>query len=164
MQCEKPGCVGVARTTSLDEWDAYFSLRDKSTFRPTSLSCRHYNCIAWAAGDSKRRWEHQAGYKWPKAPRTEDIESLVAVFAGLGYSKCDDGSLEAGFEKVVLYVHFLRPRWTHAARQLPNGMWTSKIGHLEDVQHRTPECLQSGDYGRVHSYMRRATSPAIEPG
>ena len=30
---------------------------------------------------------------------------------------------------------------THAARQLNSGEWTSKLGRLEDVRHKSPDVL-----------------------
>lgn len=121
----------------------------------TSGPTDEYNCIAWAAGDTSRWWSYPPGYYWPAAPRTPLIESLVAVFVGLGYQTCDDGALEDGFEKVALYLK--GALWTHAARQLPNGLWTSKLGPDEDIQHETPEALCGDLYGLVHCIMRRAS-------
>ena len=43
---------------------------------------------------------------------------------------------------------------THAARQLPDGSWTSKLGQNIDVQH-TIFSIQDGDYGSVAVFMRR---------
>ena len=44
---------------------------------------------------------------------------------------------------------------THAARQLPNGKWTSKLGKAEDVEHESPEDVAGGVYGEVVQFMRR---------
>jgi hypothetical protein len=57
-------------------------------------------------------------------------------------------------EKVALYGStFL---YTHAARQLLNGKWTSKLGRSVDIEHDTPDDLAGGVYGEVQQYMRRA--------
>ena len=45
--------------------------------------------------------------------------------------------------------------WTHAAVQLNDGRWSSKLGVHEDISHRTPESLESELYGVVNCYMRR---------
>ena len=47
------------------------------------------------------------------------------------------------------------PFYTHAARQLPNGKWTSKFCRLEDIEHDRPEDVAGGAYGEVVGYLRR---------
>lgn len=135
-------------------WDRTFPHRDRTAYRHTSRATRTYNCIAWAAGDDSAWWEHTDGYRWPNAPRTPDVASLVAVFTGLGFQRCFSGDLEAGVEKVAIYCD-ADGMWTHAARQLETGAWTSKIGRLRDVHHATPACLQGDLYGQVHCFMQR---------
>lgn len=66
-----------------------------------------------------------------------DLDTLQQAFAALDYEICPDGGLETDFEKVVLYGTALF--YTHVARQLPNGKWTSKLGRAEDIEHDTPE-------------------------
>lgn len=126
-------------------------------YQITSPTDDDYNCIAFAAGCDTEWWSHQPGYRWP-AQRTPLINALVAVFAGLGYENREpsDNAIEAGYDKVALYVK--RGMWCHAARQLPSGKWRSKLGPDEDIEHDTPECL-CGDgnaYGAVHCIMRKA--------
>jgi len=122
-------------------------------YNVTSDPSEDYNCIAWAAGDQSRWWSHAAGYYWPNANRTPLVESLVDVFTGLGYEVCEGAILEVGFERIALYA--LGPLWKHAARQLPTGLWTSKLGMDEDIQHTTPETLCGDRYGTLHCIMRR---------
>ena len=44
-----------------------------------------YNCIAYAAGDASKWWDHNENHYWPAhATRSNSIESLQEVFAGLG--------------------------------------------------------------------------------
>ncbi|MCB9951776.1 MAG: hypothetical protein H6824_12415 [Planctomycetaceae bacterium] len=112
-----------------------------------------YNCIAWAAGDVNHWWE--PGRYWPVDIARDEygIGALEAAFASLGYAECPDGSLEAGFEKVALYGSGFM--YTHAARQLPDGTWTSKLGKSEDISHDLPEDVAGGMYGEVVQFMRR---------
>jgi hypothetical protein len=42
----------------------------------------------------------------------------------------------------------------HAARQLTDGTWTSKLGREIDITHTLPG-LEGGEYGRIAMYMRR---------
>ena len=72
---------------------------------------------------------------------------------------CADGTLEAGFEKVALYAS-ASGNVTHAARQMPSGAWTSKLGVMEDIEHATLSGLeddgtQPDGYGRVVQFLTR---------
>jgi hypothetical protein len=82
------------------------------------------------------------------------LDALAAAFLALGYEACADGALEAGFEKVALYGS--EQAYTHAARQLPSGKWTSKLGAAEDIEHDTPEDVAGGLYGPLARFMRRS--------
>ena len=112
------------------------------------------NCIAWAAGKSDENWQHTGGYYWPAERRTQAIEALVEVFTNEGFEPCDGSTLEEGFVKIALYAR--NRLWTHAARQLPSGSWTSKLGIDDDITHATPECFNCLRYGEVYCYMKRA--------
>ena len=78
-----------------------------------------------------------------------------AAFAAVGYAVCLNGELKAGVEKIVLYVKEDRP--THAARQLPDGWWTSKLGQEADIEHDTPETVGGGIYGEPNVFLSRRT-------
>jgi hypothetical protein len=56
-------------------------------------------------------------------------------------------------DKIVVYGSAMM--YTHAARQLPNGRWTSKLGKAEDITHDTPEDVTSGVYGEAVQFMQR---------
>lgn len=121
---------------------------------------KRYNCIAYAAGDTTNPWSHHEDDYWPEyATRSADIQSLVAVFAGLGFVQCEDSSLEKGYEKVALFEK--QEEWMHAALQTPNGRWRSKMGQGPVIEHRTPESLSGGMYGNPTIYMRRALNAPI---
>jgi hypothetical protein len=112
-----------------------------------------YNCIAWAAGDASRWWE--PGIYW-LGPPGDDLAALESLFTTLGYIPCSGDELEAGHEKVALYADD-QGEWTHAARQLPDGWWTSKLGPDEDILHRPPQALVGDLYGQVQAIMKRST-------
>lgn len=123
--------------------------------RETSPESRAYNCIAWAAEDSSRWW--QPGIYWlPMDWPADDfgIGALEGVFRALGYEDCGlDADWEPGSVKVALYGSgFL---YTHAARQLPTGKWTSKLGKGIDIEHDTPDVVAGGLYGDVMQILRR---------
>ena len=81
------------------------------------------------------------------------IGALEQAFLFLGYKQCADSMLEDGFEKVALYGSL--SLYTHAARQLPNGRWTSKLGNGEDIEHEIPDNVGGGLYGEVVQFMKR---------
>ncbi|MGO8675525.1 MAG: hypothetical protein ACLQVX_06615 [Limisphaerales bacterium] len=91
----------------------------------------------------------------PTVPRSVDLESFIKLyeFEG-GYAPCDNGVLEVGFQKIVI---FLSPskEVTHAAKQLPSGEWASKLGDLEDIHHKTLSGLEGGIYGNAAQFLKR---------
>jgi hypothetical protein len=44
---------------------------------------------------------------------------------------------------------------TRAARQLPNGKWTSKLGRWQDIEHEL-DGLVGAMYGTVRQILKRA--------
>jgi hypothetical protein len=116
-----------------------------------------YNCIAWAVGESHRWWE--PGIYWP-VQAGDDVAALVTLFASFGYVPCEGEGLEPGYEKVALYAGEL-DEWTHAARQLPGGWWTSKLGQGADILHRSPRALVGDAYGQVVTIMKRLITTDI---
>ena len=112
-----------------------------------------YNCIAWSEGDTEHWWEPGVYWPVPVSPMEYGIGILEHALRSLGYEDCDDGALEPGFEKVALYGAFFF--YTHAARQLPNGKWTSKLGKAEDIEHDHPDDVAGGVYGEVVQFMKR---------
>jgi hypothetical protein len=121
--------------------------------RITSPATSDYNCVAWSAGDTTRWW--QPGSYWPVKllPGDHGIAVLEQAFRALGFSDCEGEQLEPGFEKVALYGSTLI--YTHIARQLPSGEWTSKLGRSADIEHETPDDVAGGIYGEVVQFMKR---------
>ncbi len=124
-------------------------------YRITSPQDPSYNCIAWAAGETRRWWWPAREAYWPQGtPLRPALDTFVEAFRNLGYEQCDDGSLEAGWEKIAIYVR-QDGSPTHAARQLPDGTWTSKLGKDVDISHATLESLSGAVYGTPAVIMRR---------
>jgi hypothetical protein len=125
--------------------DAY-----KITREPTG----DYNCIGWAAGDSWNWWWPSPDDYWPDdVPRVNTIENFILAFRTLGYERCDNGNFESQYEKVALYAIADVPQ--HMARQLPSGMWVSKLGPQWDIQHAAADSVENSEYGQIVLYMRR---------
>ena len=115
---------------------------------------KDYNCIAFAAGDTEQWWDHtEQGYWPPEVERSHTLEALTAVFRTLGFVVTDDPDLESGYEKIALYAD--SEGYTHAALQMLDGKWRSKMGDLELIEHRAPASLNGGRYGNAEVYMRR---------
>jgi hypothetical protein len=130
-----------------------FPVLEHHDFTPTSPHDYTYNCIAWAAGDNLRWWWPQGGVYWPPNIKADlTLDSFKEAFGQLGYIVCDDGGLEAGFEKVAFYA--INGEIKHASRQLVTGKWTSKIGMNIDMEH-TLDGLVGPEYGSVIGYMKR---------
>lgn len=135
----------------------------------TSPLTRRYNCIAWSIGNTAAKWWPDpwgVGAWTPGLPRTGNVAAFVTMYEARGYQICPDGSLEAGFEKIALYtvpgpMGLILP--THAAYQLANGNWTSKLGDFEDIEHFQVEKLNGPRYGSVHLYMKRPRQPRPAP-
>jgi len=93
------------------------------------------------------------------------IDEFVEVFALFGYEPSNSEIYEAGFEKIAIYVRNGEPQ--HAARQLANGRWTSKLGAGIDIIHdKLGDFPSSAPYGPCTAYggaqyfmKRRANAP-----
>ena len=127
--------------------------------RVTSPPSVLYNCIAWAAGDAKNWWQPGLHWPFPTNPLDETLAELTRVFQFLGYVECPNGDLEPDFEKVALYG--AADCYTHAARQLHDGKWTSKLGNEDDVEHDSPEMIAGGIYGEIALFMKRRIVQSI---
>ena len=130
----------------------------------TSCYDTRYNCIAWAASDILRWWEPASGTHhgrpnyWPAdVPKEWNVAAYAAAFATLGYVDSGNGFLEPGWEKVALFAVESGGNFSveHAARQLPDGTWTSKLGDCEDITHMSVTDVCCPDYGSVVRFLKR---------
>lgn len=134
----------------------------------------YYNCIAWAAGVTSIPWWPTSsplpGVYWPHGvTRERTLDAFVLAYGTLGYSSCGkNGSFQKGYEKIAIYVG-PDGKPTHAARQLADGVWTSKLGRYRDIHHTTTVALEKvpgtpdrvTDYGTVAIYMRRKRKSGV---
>ena len=114
-----------------------------------------FNCIAWACGNVRRWWQPGPRFHWPVASAPDDfaVDNLLAALTAVGFEVCPTADLEAGFDKIAVYA--VAAEYTHAARLLPNGKWTSKLGKNVVIEHDTPEDVAGGVYGTVFQFMKR---------
>ena len=139
---------------------AFPGLRYDGGFSITSPEDADYNCIAWAFG-RKDCWmwpdEERDGVDvWPQGCEGDaSIRTFIDAYRKQGYDVCDDDSYVTGTEKIALYAYPDSEECTHAARQLTNGMWTSKLGPSFDISHGSPYTIQGRLYGQVVCIMQR---------
>ena len=150
---------------SINKCPAFPRLNDKNN-RITSPKKSRYNCIAWAGGSTtKWYWPSPApnsrSYWPPQVLRECSVRAFVQLFRTISYEVCCDGSLETGYEKIALFANN-NGNPTHAARQLSDGTWTSKLGEEVDIVHRHPCDLNGRVYGKPVRYMKRPSHKAIE--
>lgn len=123
-----------------------------SSFALTSKQTPTYNCIAWAASKDHRIWWPNLGY-WPiGCPKSDALSAFQKAFRAVGYESSSNGDLENGRIKVAFYGN--NEGVLHAARQLPSGKWTSKLGPFVDMSHDL-EALQGEEYGSLLGFMSR---------
>jgi hypothetical protein len=95
---------------------------------------QRYNCFAWAAHYDDRWLEPDRPYGyWPTDISGRlTLNHLTAVYVKHGFERCESSDPEPGYEKIAISAD-RRGLPLHAARQLENGKWTSKLGGLEDI-------------------------------
>lgn len=160
-----PSLSPVTSPQTPEAWlTGHFPRLQTETFAVTSPDTPRYNCIAWAAGDTTRWWWPPlpftpGGSYWPAgAPTSDSLDTFVVVFRTLGYEVCASDDPVDGLEKVALYCR-VDGSVTHAARQLPNGQWTSKCGRGWDISHLMLESLEA-QYGTVQAFLVRPRNPS----
>jgi hypothetical protein len=127
----------------------------RTGYQITSPPDSSYNCIAYAARLTNQWWwPDPDGFDyWPAGVvRERTLAAFIQAFETVGYSPCPDDTLEPGWVKVAIYASDEGP--THAARQLDNGLWTSKLGPDDDIEHSL-EGLCGPSYGSVVQFLRR---------
>jgi hypothetical protein len=143
-------------------WQTDFPRLDARNHRVTSPATDAYNCVAWAAGDTEHWW--QPGEFWPVADWPIDdygLGALEQAFLHLGFVDCGmDAKLEPAVEKIAIYGD--TSIYTHVARQLSTGKWTSKLGKDVDIEHEVPEDVAGGVYGGVYGEVAQIMKRPIE--
>ena len=125
-------------------------------YRITSPHTPSYNCFAWAIEEDNRWWSPlpEDDYYWPEGvPREVSVTAFTKAYATLGFSVCETSELEPNVEKIAIYVTSDgKPQ--HVARQLSNGLWASKLGRVEDIEHELLG-LSGKLYGLPQVFMAR---------
>ena len=111
--------------------------------------------MAWAAGSNERWWDPSPGYYWPIAAREGTLEELIDYFKSLGFTEPAGAEFEKGVAKIAIYED--AGDYTHAAKQVDNGKWSSKLGRSEDIEHESLASLEGHKpaYGKVAVVLKR---------
>lgn len=148
----------------------HFPRASEQGFSITSEVDYDYNCIAWVVGDTHRFWwpgaegERRGPYYWPEGvPYAVTIEAFAQALATEGYRLCVNGDLENGLEKAAIFA-WVNRRPRHAARQLADGTWTSKIGEDVDICHNSLEGISGDAYGQPVMFLQRKRPGATQQG
>lgn len=143
---------------------AFPGLATDPVFRINSKVDVRYNCIAWSLFYSDR-WVWPPStftdldgvlHFWPKeVPMTSELQAFIELYKEDGYEECKDSNHEEGYRKIAIYSNTLTGVCTHAARELRNGTWVSKLGQNHDIIHNDPYTLECKTYGSVSVIMRK---------
>jgi hypothetical protein len=139
----------------LPHLERLFPSLSESGYSKSSERDPEYNCFAFAVHDTKQYWQKVAvhGYYWP-LERDDRLEDWIEALRLNNFKVTNDWNLEAGFERVCIYVNDAGSP-EHVARQLESGSWTSKIGRDEDIEHLTLDGLKGKEYGELKIMMKR---------
>lgn len=123
-------------------------------YRITSKRTRRYNCLAWAIGDTAFWWDAGPGGVWPEGVLDDgSVLAAIRFFEHFGYIPATNADLELGVQKIAIFGD--ATGYTHAARQLSDGRWSSKLGKLQDIEHHTLENLCGSRYGTVVQIVKK---------
>jgi hypothetical protein len=105
-----------------------------------------YNCIGWSLGNT-------GAWVWPTdGQQPAYLPNFDALYRYYGFRRVKGLEFRRwpGHDKVVLYAvrksdGSIQP--THAARQMPDGSWSSKLGSLPLIRHLHPNDIAGPSYG-----------------
>jgi hypothetical protein len=135
----------------------YYPNLRTGNYHKTSEETNIYNCVAWVFNIKTEPIDLSVDENGDPMPVPQYLMPQVYIeyFEQRGFTKCDTPDLEAGIEKIALYVH-TSGTFEHVALQLENGNWSSKVGEYEDIEHYNLEAIEKPDYMGIASiFMKR---------
>jgi hypothetical protein len=131
-------------------------------YHVASKKTRRYNCLAWALGHSDIWCDAAPDGVWPDGVLDDgSVLAAIRFFEHFGYVRGTDAGTEKDVLKIAIYGD--ERGYTHAARQLSDGRWSSKLGAMQDIEHDKLENLFGSKYGTVVQIMEKRPTPAITP-
>lgn len=82
------------------------------------------------------------------------LAAYIAAYGSYGFLPASNPALEPGLEKIAIYVA-ADGVVSHVARQLGSGVWTSKLGPREDIEHELAG-LEGTYWGLVQAVLARS--------
>lgn len=126
---------------------SHFPNLDNGMVDISSFSDPTYNCVGWVLFENngnppQKLWPSDCeGYHWPEdLPKIDTVDNFLEFFQRKGYSLCLTKIVEDHLDKIALYS--VANRVKHVAKQLKSGVWTSKIGDYETIEHENLEMLE----------------------
>jgi hypothetical protein len=138
-----------------------------STWKIRGGPMGRYNCIAWAAGDTKRHWWPGVAPQsfWPNGDPTPTLNNFIQAYSTLGYAPCNmDSSNDPSIKKITIYTKsnmaMRLDEVQHASLQRITGVWSSKLGPWELVDHEFDAVAGhvNCEYGDIVQMMSRKRS------
>lgn len=141
------------------------NLKLSENFIFTSKKRKGHNCVGWALDDEVKDLDMLV-FKNIYNLNPDSLDHTVKGYAKIfserhGYLKCENDSVEEGYEKIALYGDEDND-FKHVARQLDNGNWVSKMGTLEDIEHFDLTSLIGDEYGLPKMFMKRLKKKKLE--
>ena len=142
---------------SLPLYRVAFPALTDTNHRETSKADPTYNCIGHAA-ETTQWWEPVkvigGNVYWPpSAPFEPTVNAYTKAYESIGYEQCANGDNEEGYLKVAIFVKNGVPQ--HAARQISETEWTSKLGQALDIAHPL-KAVEGAIYGQASVFLRKA--------
>jgi len=113
-----------------------------------------YNCVAWSLCETNNWWEPDpmGEYYWPPGlPRGDySVKAYQTMFESLGYRDCKDEDFGTEYENIAIFAD--QGRFKHVCRQKESGVWTSKLGRDEDIDHPL-EAVGGNVYGNPTTFL-----------
>jgi hypothetical protein len=115
-----------------------------SDYKITSVRTKRYNCMAWSLSRNDFWLDAFPDGGWPPhLVHDGSVQAAIALFEYLGFrcTSIDDLGFEDGVSRIAIYGD--SRGYTHVARQIGSGKWTSKLGTLQDIEHDSLDALTS---------------------
>ena len=149
------------RNLTLNELEQKYPKLRPGNYAVKSRATARYNCMAFANNDDRHWWEagpHGSRFHWPEKI-TDTLDGWVEIFTQQGYEVTDnrDRDVEAGFEKIAIYIDLTEMLPGHVA--ISDGRsWKSKLGRVQDIEHASLDLLEGDqlwEYGIVERILKR---------
>jgi len=119
-----------------------------------------YNCFSWAVGIDNLwldMYYFQRYFKLDPSSLDHSANGYAFFMEMFDFKICTNGNLENGFEKIAIYEQY--GEFQHVALQKSNGNWKSKMGQMEDIEHKDLNDISGigqDRYGTPKIYMKRS--------